>query len=283
MGNIKMQDLEKIRNSLRRRITRHNFLYDTAISTANISKMPLSKLSNLERKLKTAQNKVKFERQKTNLLKKASQNNIKINPATIRGAVSLQRARAKVDNAVRRERNFEQKLDGFVKRVREYNRQLKKSENSKRIALRPRNLKELRKYEKGLDQLEKGNLNKAKKHLGLKPLDDIRKETIRRDVREAKAIKGYTYKDRVFYQTSVQEAYHSALPELADLLIKGGESLVLELQAQGFTLIEYSDSFRADREGFEPTEFILSMLEDTVSGLSDFNQSLVYEFLAKYR
>lgn len=176
---------------------------------------------------------------------------------------------------------FNLRQNRFIRKVKAYNKTLTLKENSKRYIYLPRNERELEQHERALKLVKRGDIAGAKKVLKIKSeKKTIREALLVRDSRSAKKTGGFTYNDRLFLFQSIENARTSPVPELADLFRQGGESLILELEHSGFTMIEYYDP---DMDMDDVGSHILDQLEDTIEELNGRNQILVREFISRVR
>lgn len=172
--------------------------------------------------------------------------------------------------------DFRKAQDNFARKVKKYNQSLGLRNNKNRYLYLPRNAKELAQHEQALKLVRRGKLDEAKKVLGIKVNQEIRRALLKRDSRRATSTGTYTYRDRIFLWQAIENAKSSHVPELAQLFREGGESLVLELENAGFTMIEYYDP---DESMDDVGMFILAQLESTIPELNARNQVIVRNFL----
>lgn len=196
-------------------------------------------------------------------------------------AKRLESARTQHADAVKAHaeaKEFDKARNRYLTQVRNYNRNLTIRQNSKRMSYLPRNQKELDQMKKVLFAMKKGDEETARKLLNIRSKKSVRTYLRDREERRAKATGDYTYKDHIYYDTSIKNARISSLPELAELFIEGGISLVMALHTAGFTMIEYYDPEKSVDTG----GYIMELLEDVIDDLDARSATLVEEFIRKY-
>lgn len=182
----------------------------------------------------------------------------------------------RIENIYSKASSFRIAQDRFARKVKKYNQSLGLSNNKNRYLYLPRNPKELLKHERALKLVRRGKINEAKKILGINKNKEIRIELLSRDVKQARLSGAYTYRDRIYLWQAIENARGSHVPELEQLFREGGESLVLELENAGFTMIEYYDP---DESMEDIGMFILAQLQSTLPELNGRNKIIVQKFL----
>lgn len=203
----------------------------------------------------------------------------KVKPVKFRQPKTLsaaQRELQRVERLHAKAADFRKAQDKFARKVKKYNQSLGLRNNKNRYLYLPRNEKELKLHEQALKLVRRGKINEAKELLKIPENKEIRRALVSRDAKRARASGTYTYQDRIFLWQAIENAKGSHVPELAGLFREGGESLVLELENAGFTMIEYYDP---DESMEDVGMFILAQLESTIPELNGRNQIIVRNFL----
>lgn len=181
----------------------------------------------------------------------------------------------KTQQTLKESKAFKKSQDKFIADANEYNRQLK-GKHSQRFTAIPRTREQIKEYRKALKQLKKDQLDEARETLHIPKGADIRRALTDRDAKEAKYFAGFTYHDRIYLQNIMDHVSDSVIPELEDLFIRGGESLVLELSSAGFTMTEWYDP---DKTLEDVRGNILEKLAEAAQTLNPRNKKLVEDFI----
>lgn len=185
---------------------------------------------------------------------------------------------------VRVKQDIKQLSEQFMDELQKYNQTIVRKDMHKRLNLRPRNVEELIKFRKILEAAKAGRYDIAKKLLGGSAQDNMHRASINQDSFRAAKAKDYTYQDYIYLKTAIREAESSFIPELADLLRAGKESLAKELAKGQFTVLDYAYQFELERgDQWEGREYILAGLEHILPKMSAVNKRLVKSFLIKMR
>lgn len=249
------------------------------IQRANDRITRLQKVSRLNKKIqKTANNitelKTKgftFEATTTGKVKPTK---IKL-PKTVTAAEKEYR---RVKQLEKKAADFRKRQDKFIRKAAKYNRHLSRMQNSKRFVFLPRTEAELVKAEKALALIKKNNVAEAKKTLNIPKTKEFRKGLMDADSKSLRKNGGYSYHDRVFFFQAVKNARNSLVPELADLFLEGGESLLLDLENAGFSMVEWYD---VDETLDEPEQHIYAMLEDALETMNGRNRVITERFIER--
>lgn len=193
------------------------------------------------------------------------------NPAVTEKGVRAQinRDKERKQAKERKLRDFENRVNKIVKKVREYNKDVPFSKPSELLHIAPKNERELKLAEKIVKNLK--NKKTVSELLKRRPKESPLSASTRK-------FSNGLYMAYVYTQTSIEQAYGSALPELGDLFTVGGVTLVEELREEGFTLFEYANSL-TDTES--DSETVLLKLASTIPFLSPRNQEIVKHFVEK--
>lgn len=274
-------------NKIKSLIRKVKYFNKKAIVKLNESEFnAINSLSEYNKKLKKfekAKKDNKFNIEKLKLEEKYNKFNHTL--PNIKNLKDLQKAKEGLSNISKefKEQNLSlSEVDEFIQRVREYNKKLTLKQNSNRIRLLPRTKKELDIYNKVLDNAKEGNIEKAKKLLSRSKNKSLTEITYAHDLKQSIKYKSYTYRDYIFYRTSLREAKDSDFPELEEVLEKGGISMLLELAKNGFTLIEYSNSFIDTSEVTSQRDLIIAKLHSVSKYVNDVNRKIILDKIKKY-
>lgn len=285
-----MAQSKELKNLLRR-VRRFNLANpDMALNVEAIKKASPSKLSAASDRLARAQEIVKVNKRAASLARKINEvaNEGHVFEAANKGLnkiltttpkktlTAAQRELQRIEKHYEKAADFRKRQDKFARKVKEYNRKLGLRDNKNRYLFLPRTERELAIHEKALKLVKRGKHAEAKKLLGIKENKELRKELLKRDRKSAARKGAFTYQDRIFLYQAIENARGSHVPELAQLFREGGESLILELESAGFTMIEYYDP---DESMEDVGQFILAQLESTIPELNARNQIIVRNFI----
>lgn len=270
-----MLDVSKIRVNLRRRIVYHNKKYGTDLSVENFDKLNRRDLLRAEKRLKRAQQQVKFERKKAALLERAKEAGATINPANIRGNKTLERALTAVKKA-ERERITKSELDSFMNRLQHYNTIKRfKREGDDRLYFVPKTRRELNKFSRILSHAERGEMKKVAGLL--KSGNKNFREFTRFNNNGQEDFKSYVYKAN--YLNSLRE---NGWSELADIIEKYGIPLIRELTDIGFH-IDFFGYLDEHGEEADLEDYVLSGLEYAIDSLSPQYRAELTRYVKKHK
>lgn len=243
----------------------------------------LQAVQKLNKRIQTAATKVNEKRYQGHIYESVAKNKFKPfkakTPKTVKAA---EKELARVKGELKKATSFRNRQDKFVEAAAEYNDKLSKRKNSLRFSYIPRNENQLRKAKKALKLLKQENpdVSAAKAIMGIPEGHELRRAVMEQDIANAGKVGGYTFRFRRFYQTALQNTRSSPVPELRQLFIDGGESMLEDLEAAGFTMEEW---YKPDTEIDEPEIVILDKLEDAMKSMSGRNLAIAQRFLDSMR
>lgn len=251
------------------------------IERASVRLVKAQQLAKAQRAIQSTATQIKEIQHKGHVYESASKNLIKpVRYKVPRTLTAAQKELARIKAEKAKANAFRKAQDKFVRQAAEYNRKLGLSNNKNRYIFIPRNEKELAQHKKALDAIKRGKVEEAKKILKIPQTKQVRDVLMKRDSANVKRYGGFSYNDRLFLYQAVINARSSPVPELAELFRAGGESLILELERGGFTMIEYYDP---DLTVDEIENHILDMLEEVAEQMNGRNKQLTEQFINRVR
>lgn len=182
-------------------------------------------------------------------------------------------------------RDYHDQREDVIRRTMKYNASLNGKYNDRLISA-PYGFIDVFRQHQALIELEKGNIEEAKKKLGFNKKSDAKKSLRELTHKKEAFIKNqgssrgiYTYADTVYFYNTIDHLPDSKISDFLPTMLKGGESLLLELTAAGFSMLEWYDPDESNLSDEDVTNNIRDQLKETLPYLSTRNQKLVYEYL----